>query len=231
MGQILIIHDDGETGASLGSSHSTVHAAGLGDLRRLMQTQTFDTAILAGGNAAEMRALMSAIREADRDLAIVLVAAAAGADGDGTDFFRDHSDLAASDRAQEQVWEVLPRPVAPGVLRRAVERARQHTVLSRENGRLRSQLERGDSPESARLADAGRAIATHQDWIALLPPRLDLRALLASVEKSVIQRTLEATSGAQAEAARRLGLSRSDLSYKLAKYELRKRAAPEPVET
>jgi DNA-binding NtrC family response regulator len=54
---------------------------------------------------------------------------------------------------------------------------------------------------------------------------LNLRDLLSNVEKSVIQRTLETTRGAQAEAARRLGLSRSDLSYKLAKYELRKPAA------
>jgi len=42
------------------------------------------------------------------------------------------------------------------------------------------------------------------------------------VEKSLIERTLQSTRGAQAEAARRLGLSRSDLSYKLLKYELRK---------
>jgi DNA-binding NtrC family response regulator len=49
-----------------------------------------------------------------------------------------------------------------------------------------------------------------------------LREFLGGVEKAVIQKTLEATQGAQAEAARRLGLSRSDLSYKLSKYELRK---------
>jgi len=45
------------------------------------------------------------------------------------------------------------------------------------------------------------------------------------VEKSLIERTLQSTGGAQAEAARRLGLSRSDLSYKLLKYELRKESA------
>jgi DNA-binding NtrC family response regulator len=49
-----------------------------------------------------------------------------------------------------------------------------------------------------------------------------MRSFLAAVEKSLIERTLQATRGAQAEAARRLGLSRSDLSYKLLKYELRK---------
>jgi DNA-binding NtrC family response regulator len=62
-------------------------------------------------------------------------------------------------------------------------------------------------------------------WIEALPPSFDLRNLLSEVEKTVIERTLHATRGAQAEAARRLGLSRSDLSYKLLKYELRKETA------
>jgi len=66
----------------------------------------------------------------------------------------------------------------------------------------------------ARRADLG--------WIEELPPSFDLRDLLSAVEKAVIERTLQSTRGAQAEAARRLGLSRSDLSYKLLKYELRK---------
>jgi len=59
-------------------------------------------------------------------------------------------------------------------------------------------------------------------WIDALPPSFDLRNLLSTVEKTLIERTLQSTRGAQAEAARRLGLSRSDLSYKLLKYELRK---------
>ena len=59
-------------------------------------------------------------------------------------------------------------------------------------------------------------------WIDSMPSNFDLRTLLSTVEKTLIERTLQATRGAQAEAARRLGLSRSDLSYKLLKYELRK---------
>jgi DNA-binding NtrC family response regulator len=62
-------------------------------------------------------------------------------------------------------------------------------------------------------------------WIEALPPSFDLRDLLSRVEKTLIERTLQSTRGAQAEAARRLGLSRSDLSYKLLKYELRKESA------
>jgi DNA-binding NtrC family response regulator len=45
----------------------------------------------------------------------------------------------------------------------------------------------------------------------------DLRNFLAEVEKTLILRNLKATNGAQAEAARRLGISRSDHEYKIAK--------------
>jgi transcriptional regulator with GAF, ATPase, and Fis domain len=55
----------------------------------------------------------------------------------------------------------------------------------------------------------------------MMPQAFDLRLFLNELEKAFILRVLSATSGAQAEAARRLGVSRSDLSYKLAKYGLR----------
>jgi two-component system, NtrC family, response regulator AtoC len=71
----------------------------------------------------------------------------------------------------------------------------------------------------------GREGEMNLGWIETLPASFDLRNLLSTVEKAVIERTLQSTRGAQAEAARRLGLSRSDLSYKLLKYELRKETA------
>jgi transcriptional regulator with GAF, ATPase, and Fis domain len=49
----------------------------------------------------------------------------------------------------------------------------------------------------------------------------DLTALLEKIEKELILRTLNSTHGAQAEAARRMGLSRSALAYKLTKYGIR----------
>ena len=55
-------------------------------------------------------------------------------------------------------------------------------------------------------------------WISSLPDTIHLREFLADAERTLIERALKETRGAQAEAARRLGLSRSDLSYKLAKY-------------
>jgi transcriptional regulator with GAF, ATPase, and Fis domain len=41
------------------------------------------------------------------------------------------------------------------------------------------------------------------------------------VGKAVIQRALKMTDGVQAEVARRLGMSRSDLSYKLGKHRIK----------
>lgn len=52
----------------------------------------------------------------------------------------------------------------------------------------------------------------------ILPEVTDLRGFLAEMEKELILRTLRATHGAQAEAARRLNISRSDLGYKLGKF-------------
>ena len=49
----------------------------------------------------------------------------------------------------------------------------------------------------------------------------DLTGVLEQTEKDLILRMLSTTAGAQAEAARRMGLSRSALAYKLNKYGIR----------
>ena len=72
-------------------------------------------------------------------------------------------------------------------------------------------------------------VTAHRDYTAptaeqfaeMMPETHDLRDFLASLEKAVIQRALKITGGAQAEVARRLGLSRSDLSYKLGKHRIK----------
>ena len=105
-------------------------------------------------------------------------------------------------------------------LRNLIERA---VILSpgEEIGAEHFPLRPGASV-SARGGENGREGQMSFGWIETLPPSFDLRTFLSTVEKSLIERTLQSTRGAQAEAARRLGLSRSDLSYKLLKYELRK---------
>ena len=48
--------------------------------------------------------------------------------------------------------------------------------------------------------------------------QIGLRELLTAFEKCLIERALEQPDGVQAEAARMLGLSRSDMGYKVTKY-------------
>ena len=54
-----------------------------------------------------------------------------------------------------------------------------------------------------------------------VPESFNLTSLLEQTEKDLILRVLSSTGGAQAEAARRMGLSRSALAYKLNKYGIR----------
>ncbi|MFP5206969.1 MAG: sigma-54-dependent transcriptional regulator [Acidobacteriota bacterium] len=53
-----------------------------------------------------------------------------------------------------------------------------------------------------------------------MPRQLNLRETMAALERALIVRSLELAGGVQAEAARSLGLSRSDLGYKIGKHGL-----------
>jgi DNA-binding NtrC family response regulator len=63
--------------------------------------------------------------------------------------------------------------------------------------------------------------AAHDGLSIPFADSFDLTGVLESTEKELIVRTLNSTRGAQAEAARRMGLSRSALAYKLTKYGIR----------
>jgi DNA-binding NtrC family response regulator len=52
-------------------------------------------------------------------------------------------------------------------------------------------------------------------YVESLPPAVDFPALMADLERALLDRALLQSGGIQAEAARRLGISRSDLHYKL----------------
>lgn len=58
-------------------------------------------------------------------------------------------------------------------------------------------------------------------WLHALPAAVDIRLTLAAVERLLILRALQDAQGVQAEAARNLGISRSDMTYKVRKYRLR----------
>lgn len=72
------------------------------------------------------------------------------------------------------------------------------------------------------VASANGNGAVHLSGISIpFSDSFDLTGVLESAEKQLILRTLNSTHGAQAEAARRMGLSRSALAYKLTKYGIR----------
>jgi DNA-binding NtrC family response regulator len=82
-----------------------------------------------------------------------------------------------------------------------------------------------DFPLSAHSSPAASHAATLPAtlpiWIDSLPESVSLRELLEEVEKSLIVRALNSSGAVQAEAARRLQLSRSDLAYKLTKFDIK----------
>jgi DNA-binding NtrC family response regulator len=52
-------------------------------------------------------------------------------------------------------------------------------------------------------------------FVEALPLPTNLPSLVAAIEAHLMDRALDQSQGVQAEAARRLGISRSDLHYKL----------------
>ena len=211
MGNILIVGEGSQFREQLPAGCASENARGAEGAKVALSKQTFDVVLISEpASANELREVQAAVKAADPDVAIVV----AGAEELGPD---------------SGAWEVLKAPFSAASIRAAAVRATQQTRTMRENRMLKEHLaqQHGPANESHPVAADGAGAPSNghrpeMQWIESLPARLDLRELLGAVEKSVIERTLAATEGAQAEAARRLGLSRSDLSYKLSKYDLRK---------
>ena len=87
------------------------------------------------------------------------------------------------------------------------------------------ELSIADFPESVTRGESAipAACSVAEMALRLRAPgeRIDLRTTLEEIERELILGALSEAGGAQAEAARRLGVSRSDLAYKVTKYSLR----------
>lgn len=70
------------------------------------------------------------------------------------------------------------------------------------------------------LQSDGKASSGENFEIENLPENLNLPEVLENIEKQLIQKALLESGGVQAEAARSLGISRSDIGYKIKKYNL-----------
>ena len=103
-------------------------------------------------------------------------------------------------------------------LRNLVERA---CILSTADEITSENFPVAGAPPAARTPTGRTSPITPNEVAEMMPETLDLREFFASLEKALIERALSATGGAQAQAARRLGLSRSDVSYKLGKHNIR----------
>lgn len=204
MSRVLIVGDEAIV-RSLATAlaqdrYEIVHAGSCEQARQVIGSSPLDAILtddqLRDGSAHEVLAIA---RGRDVNLSVVLLSA------------RNASE-ARAESLRDGFTELLASPVDLDLLRTATRRACDRTVILRENARLKEELQRRN----------GHTDPMSLGWIEALPPSLDMRSFLAAVEKGLIEKTLQATRGAQAEAARRLGLSRSDLSYKLLKYDLRK---------
>jgi transcriptional regulator with GAF, ATPase, and Fis domain len=91
-------------------------------------------------------------------------------------------------------------------LRNLIERA---LIISRSDTIGRDDL---PLPSSSRAPASDDPIAT---LASSLPAEIDLRSVIGAIEEALVERALERANGVQAEAARLLGLSRSDVNYRL----------------
>ena len=124
--------------------------------------------------------------------------------------------------------KVQPRPLSaaaeaklagysfPGNIRELRNLLERALILGRE-----AELQPEDFPLQPTPADAPiHGEMSIDQIVAHLPPQLDLRETLMRIERGLILRALDNAGGVQAEAARRLGVSRSDLGYKVGKYSI-----------
>jgi DNA-binding NtrC family response regulator len=75
-------------------------------------------------------------------------------------------------------------------------------------------------PASPTTAPRAAEEYTVETLAAQLPEQLNLRQTMTELERALIVRSLDLAKGVQAEAARYLGISRSDLGYKVGKFGL-----------
>ena len=121
--------------------------------------------------------------------------------------------------------KVRPKRMAPEALRQITQYDFPGNIRE-----LRNLLERahilgsgpeivaGELPVGTKVARMPTEEIGLRDWVQRLPLNLDLRNTLTEIEKNLIERAMAQANGVQAEAARMLGLSRSDMGYKISKY-------------
>jgi len=120
-------------------------------------------------------------------------------------------------RLSSEALQKLQRYRFPGNLRELKNLIERAYILSSSQ-----EIGADDLPISQREAVSSGNGGAHSAGLSIpFADSFDLTGVLERAEKELIVRTLTSTHGAQAEAARRMGLSRSALAYKLTKYGIR----------
>ena len=201
MGRILLV--DGESNGRgilashlLQDEHQIWETGGVEEARRMLAGDNLDV-VITGQSMPDGDGLtiLGAAHGNDPTLSVI--------------FLNEDAGIEMVVKSMRQgAFDVLTKPFPLAVVSATVRRACEHTRLLRENILLKDAV--------ARLGGA------HTNHIAIpLDDSFDLTGVLEKAEKEMIVRTLNSTRGAQAEAARRMGLSRSALAYKLHKYGIR----------
>jgi two-component system response regulator HydG len=122
--------------------------------------------------------------------------------------------VASKPLSQEAVAK-LRKYAFPGNIRELANLLERALILGQD-----ADLGPDDFPLQPGAAPSGKLDAefTIEQVVAHFPQQVDLREVLAKLERNLIERAVKSSNGVQAEAARRLGLSRSDLGYKVGKY-------------
>jgi len=120
-------------------------------------------------------------------------------------------------RLSSEAREKLQQYRFPGNLRELKNLIERAYILSSNQ-----EIGADDLPITQREAASSGNGSAHPAGLSIpFADSFDLTGVLENAEKELIVRTLTSTHGAQAEAARRMGLSRSALAYKLTKYGIR----------
>jgi DNA-binding NtrC family response regulator len=127
-----------------------------------------------------------------------------------------------SRRLSAQAMQSLAQYDFPGNIRELKNLIERAYILSVREEIGPENFPMARAPELSVAASAGNGHAQPAQSAVQFPAEpFDLTGFLEKTEKDLILRTLGSTNGAQAEAARRMGLSRSALAYKLNKYGIR----------
>jgi DNA-binding NtrC family response regulator len=218
MARILIVDDDPDTSRVLASAlrqhmHQVEEASSTTEAQRRLAEN--DYGVVFVGQAmleGEGGAVLEALRAADPAVSVILLTNLRGVPPAGANI--GHG-----------IFDVLTKPFQAEAVRAVTWRAGERTCLLRENEQLKDTVQRLGGGMESRI-EAGASAASHESSLArqladAVGDRFDLTGILEQAEKQLILQTLTATRGAQAEAARRMGLSRSALAYKLNKYGIR----------